>query len=34
MLTDLAEVREFPDSIEVTAVAHAARDPEYWLKRK
>jgi hypothetical protein len=27
-------VREFPDSIEVTAVAHAARDPEYWLKRK
>ena len=26
--------RDFPDSIEVTAVAHAARDPEYWLKRK
>jgi plasmid stabilization system protein ParE len=26
--------RELPDSIEVTAVAHAAREPGYWLKRK
>jgi toxin ParE1/3/4 len=26
--------REFPDSIEVIAVAHAAREPGYWLKRK
>jgi plasmid stabilization system protein ParE len=26
--------RELPDSIEVAAVAHAAREPGYWLKRK
>ena len=26
--------RETPDTIEVLAVAHAARDPGYWLKRK
>jgi hypothetical protein len=26
--------RELSDCIEVTAVAHAAREPGYWLKRK
>jgi plasmid stabilization system protein ParE len=26
--------RELPDSVEVIAVAHAAREPGYWLKRK
>jgi toxin ParE1/3/4 len=26
--------RELPDSIEVAAVAHAAREPGYWLNRK
>jgi len=26
--------RELPDSIEVIAIAHAAREPGYWLKRK
>ena len=26
--------RELPNSIEVTAVAHGAREPRYWLKRR
>jgi len=26
--------RELPDSIEVIAIAHAAREPGYWLERK
>jgi plasmid stabilization system protein ParE len=26
--------RELPDSIEVIAIAHAAREPGYWLRRK
>jgi hypothetical protein len=26
--------RELPDSIEVVAIAHSAREPGYWLKRK
>jgi plasmid stabilization system protein ParE len=26
--------RELPDSIEVIAIAHGAREPGYWLKRK
>jgi plasmid stabilization system protein ParE len=26
--------RELPDCIEVAAVAHRAREPGYWLKRK
>jgi plasmid stabilization system protein ParE len=26
--------RELSDNIEVTAVAHGAREPGYWLKRK
>ncbi len=26
--------RELSDGIEVVAVAHAAREPGYWLKRK
>ncbi len=26
--------RELPDNIEVIAIAHAAREPGYWLRRK
>jgi len=29
-----AVYRKLPDSIEEAAVAHGAREPGYWLKRK